>query len=136
MSHRSVRRAVLLVNLILALSLACSAVVTAAPPKGKSGKPKKPPERILKKRIAVLPMDVSVAPGGFRYGPTSIVAGVTDMLTSALRQTGRFIVVERARLEGVLGEQRLADEGLITPEQGDAHGSGQVGALRGGRAGE
>jgi curli biogenesis system outer membrane secretion channel CsgG len=91
-------------------------MAVAAPPKGKSGKGAEAPERILKKRIAVLPIDMSLAPGSYRRYPSSVVSGLTDLLTSALRETGHFIVVERARLDGVLGEQELAAQGIVTPE--------------------
>jgi curli biogenesis system outer membrane secretion channel CsgG len=106
---------------LLVIALVCGGIA-AAPAKGKAGKGAKAPERILKKRIAVLPIDVAVAPGGYRYHPRSVVAGLTDMLTTALRDTGRFVVVERARIEGILGEQQLADQGITTPETAPQRG--------------
>jgi curli biogenesis system outer membrane secretion channel CsgG len=104
----------------LVLGLVCAGV--AAPAKGKAGEGAKAPQRILKKRIAVLPIDVALAPGSYRRYPRSVVAGLTDMLTTALRGTKRFIVVERARLEGILGEQQLADQGITTPETAPERG--------------
>ncbi|MFQ5808962.1 MAG: CsgG/HfaB family protein [Armatimonadota bacterium] len=114
MRRTCVRGTTVLIAVFLVLGVACGGM--AAPAKGKAGKGAKAPERILKKRIAVLPIDVALAPGSYRRYPSSVVAGLTDMLTTALRETGRFIVVERARLEGILGEQQLADQGIITPE--------------------
>lgn len=39
--------------------------------------------------------------------------GMTDMLTSALFRTGRFIVLERENLDVVLQEQRLSSVGVV-----------------------
>jgi len=39
--------------------------------------------------------------------------GMTDMLTSALFRTGRFIVLERENLDAVLQEQKLSSVGVI-----------------------
>ena len=122
MSRQSMRGERAVGALLLVLVLACSSIAAAGPARAKRTKGSKGPERILKKRIAVLPIDVALAPGGYRLSPRSVVAGLTDMLTSALRDTGRFIVVERARLEGLLGEQRLAEQGIITPETAPQRG--------------
>ena len=46
------------------------------------------------------------------YGNWDVGAGMEAMLTTALIETGQFIVVERANLTDVLSEQELAASGI------------------------
>jgi len=61
---------------------------------------------------------VAVSAFEFRAGQGSrqIGDGMTDMLTDALVNTGRFIVLERERLSEVMAEQDLADTGRFAKE--------------------
>ena len=51
-----------------------------------------------------------------RGGPNAPGGGLTAMLTSALAETGRFLVVERSQLVDVLAEQQLTARDLVTGE--------------------
>lgn len=61
---------------------------------------------------------IAVSAFEFRAGQGSreIGDGMTDMLTDALTNTGRFIVLERERLNEVMAEQDLADTGRFAKE--------------------
>ncbi|HEY6373476.1 MAG TPA: CsgG/HfaB family protein, partial [Candidatus Sulfotelmatobacter sp.] len=48
--------------------------------------------------------------------PTDFARGMTEMLTTALTKTDRFIVLERAALEKVTGEQDLGAGGRVNVE--------------------
>ncbi|MCD6578579.1 hypothetical protein J7L48_03820 [bacterium] len=50
------------------------------------------------------------------YGNWEIGTGLSDMLITALVQSGRFTVVEREQLDKILGEQKLSLSGAITPQ--------------------
>lgn len=69
------------------------------------------------KRIAVSDFDV-------RSGQDSreIGSGMSDMLTNALFNTGRFIVLERDQLDEVMKEQDLANSGRFKKETAAAKG--------------
>jgi curli biogenesis system outer membrane secretion channel CsgG len=62
------------------------------------------PSNGQKLRIAVQPFDAGTQ-------GHSVGAGMADMLTDALFNTNRFIVVERDRLNDVMAEQDLGDSG-------------------------
>ena len=64
-----------------------------------------------KKRIAVSAFEFRAA-----QGSGSIGSGMSDMLTDALFNTGRFIVLERERLNEVTEEQDLANSGRFKKE--------------------
>lgn len=64
-----------------------------------------------KLRIAVLNIEPKAAGSDWRVGK-----GLSEMLTTALVNTGRYIVVERNELDKVLGEQNLATQGRVSPE--------------------
>jgi curli biogenesis system outer membrane secretion channel CsgG len=68
-----------------------------------------------KKRIAVMKFD---AVGAFvaQVGGSDIGGGLTAELITALNQTGRFIVLERADLPNVLREQELGMAKIATAE--------------------
>ncbi len=74
-------------------------------------------ERILKKRIAVITFedksDQSVSWGThFRDAGD----GMADMLTTALVESGRYVVLERSEIDRILQEQDLGVAGIVTPE--------------------
>jgi curli biogenesis system outer membrane secretion channel CsgG len=68
-----------------------------------------------KKRIAVAKFD---AAGAFtaQYGGWDIGGGLAAQLTSALVNSGHFIVVERAELASVLREQEMALQKIVSKE--------------------
>ena len=65
----------------------------------------------LKKRIAVSRFDDRSGSGYNHVG-----VGVSDMLTTALVKSGKFVVIERAEFDKVLEEQKLGQSGVVTPE--------------------
>jgi curli biogenesis system outer membrane secretion channel CsgG len=65
----------------------------------------------LKKRIAVSRFD-DRSGGGYNH----VGVGVSDMLTTALVKSGKFVVIERAEFDKVLEEQKLGQSGVVTPE--------------------
>ena len=79
-----------------------------------------PPAPVMsgpKRTVAVGKFD---AIGSFtqKYGDWDIGGGLAGMLTSALVQSDRFVVVERAELKEILSEQELKAGGLVNPETG------------------
>ncbi len=81
-----------------------------------------PQQRILKKRIAVLPTETTIEQWAWNFGQTSFTGGLTDMMTTALVKTGRFTVVERAELEAALNEMELTQQGVTTQQTGAQKG--------------
>lgn len=79
----------------------------------------KPPVRYLKKRIAVAPIGAAMGGAGLASYGNQLQA----MLITELRNTNRFIVVERENLEGILGEQDLAASGRIAKGSGPKTGN-------------
>ncbi|MCK4926732.1 CsgG/HfaB family protein [Candidatus Aerophobetes bacterium] len=72
------------------------------------------PGRVLKKRIAVAGFENKVQPWwGWHW---DIGEGMSDMLVSALVNTGRFTVLEREALQDILEEQNLAEEGRVSAQ--------------------
>jgi curli biogenesis system outer membrane secretion channel CsgG len=63
----------------------------------------------VKKRIAVSTFNDG---SGYHGGGT----GVSDMLTTALVKSGKFVVVERKEIEKVLQEQKMGLSGVITEQ--------------------
>lgn len=63
-------------------------------------------------------------PTGFllQYGQVDVGGGLAAMLTTALVQSGQFIVVERARLSSLMSEQELTVAGLVPAPHGAAPG--------------
>ena len=121
---------VLAVVLLAAFSLVGTAAFSAEKPA-----PAKPPAyHGLKKRIAVLPITLAAATTttASRYGPDEtyssttrsdleavpggLGAAMTEQLTTALINTGRFVVLERRALDEVLGEQDLGASGRVNPD--------------------
>lgn len=74
-----------------------------------------------KPSVAVAGFEVKVPRVRYELG-----TGLSDMLTNALVETGRFTVVERSHLDKILSEQGLALEGAV-----DASTGAQVGRLVG-----
>lgn len=74
-----------------------------------------PPPTGPKKRIAVAKFD---AAGNFVavYGSWDIGGGLAAQLTTALINSGHFIVVERAELAGVLREQEMGLQKVVSKE--------------------
>jgi len=50
------------------------------------------------------------------YGAGRLGTSASDILTTELFKTGAFIVVERAQLRRVMGEQSLGQTGVVNPE--------------------
>lgn len=50
------------------------------------------------------------------YGAGRLGTSASDILTTELFKTGAFILVERAQIKQVLGEQALAQTGVVNPE--------------------
>jgi curli biogenesis system outer membrane secretion channel CsgG len=57
-----------------------------------------------------------------KYGNWDIGGGLSAMMTTALIESGQFIVVERANLQQVLSEQELKTSRLTNPNTGPTHG--------------
>ena len=53
-----------------------------------------------------------------KYGDWDIGGGVAAMMTTALKESDRFIVLERAKLSEVLTEQQMKGEGLVSKQTG------------------
>lgn len=75
----------------------------------------------LKKRLAVMDFEDKTGHGSWHIG-----SGMSDMLTTALVKSGKFMVIERQQLEAVLKEQAMGLSGAITPQS-----AAQVGKLLG-----
>jgi curli biogenesis system outer membrane secretion channel CsgG len=78
-----------------------------------------------KKRVAVAKFDTI---GSFtnEYGAWDIGGGLAAQLTTALVESGQFIVIERAELASVLREQEMAKQGVVSKET-----ASQVGKMLG-----
>ena len=71
-------------------------------------------QRVLKKRIAVAGFENKVEPWWSWHW--NLGEGMSDMLVSALVDTGRFTVLEREALQDILEEQKLAEEGKVSAQ--------------------
>jgi curli biogenesis system outer membrane secretion channel CsgG len=69
----------------------------------------------LKKRLAVIRFENKVKTP-FPDESWKIGEGLTEMLTSELFKTGRFVMVERAALSDIVKEQELGQTGLVRKE--------------------
>ncbi|MGB8276063.1 MAG: CsgG/HfaB family protein [Alphaproteobacteria bacterium] len=76
-----------------------------------------PPVTGPKRTVAVGKFD---AIGAFtsKYGNWDIGGGLAAMLTSALAESKRFIVLERANIQQILSEQELKASGVTNPDTG------------------
>lgn len=116
--------------LALGSALACaSGGGGSAPPVAEFGGD---PDRLIQREVPAVrgPMrTVVVGPfdaiGSFtaKYGNWDIGGGIAAMLTTALQQSGRFIVVERANLDGILTEKELSGQGLTGGTSGAGVGN-------------
>lgn len=73
---------------------------------------------LAKMRVAVIPFDASsLRTGGYHsyWAQDDISSGVTDMFTTALFKSGKYTVIERAKLDAVLAEQNLGASGAVNP---------------------
>lgn len=68
-----------------------------------------------KKRIAVAKFD-TIGSFSAEYGTWDIGGGLAAQLTTALIDSGQFIVVERAERATVLREQEMAKQGVVSKE--------------------
>lgn len=82
-------------------------------------KPARPTYKHLKKRIAVL----DLKPGRYYGGISGIEHQVTNMLITALVNSGNFTVVERNELKAIMQEQALGQTGAITAQSAASIGS-------------
>ena len=76
-------------------------------------------------RIAVARFENKAGNTGRWYSP-SIGDGMADMLTTALFQSGRFIVLERAAIDDIMSEQDLGASGRVRGET-----AAQIGEIEG-----
>ncbi|HXZ47877.1 MAG TPA: CsgG/HfaB family protein [Usitatibacter sp.] len=80
------------------------------------------------KRTVVVDKFQSTSQFDAAYGNWDVGGGLAAMLTTALQQSGQFVVLERASLPAVLFEQQLKAGGAVNPETGPA--LGQVAAAQ------
>jgi curli biogenesis system outer membrane secretion channel CsgG len=75
-----------------------------------------------KRVVAVARFD---AVGSFTavYGNWDVGGGLEAMLITALMESNRFIVVERAQIQPILAEQQMKQSGLVNPTTGPAAGN-------------
>lgn len=128
---------------VLLLLLTCCAAF-AAPKKGnEKDKEKEQPAKVAdytgpKKRLAVTDMEVKVTttaatqPTGNGGVVTTVTVdipppvdfgtGLTEMLTTALIESKRFILLERKALQDVQGEQALGASGAVDPDSAPKQG--------------
>lgn len=130
-THGSAARSVARL-LVIAFTVATPLGALAAPPAAGStvvANAQLPPLSGPKHTVAVAPFG---ATSHFQaeFGQTDVGGGLAAMLTTALMETNAFIVVERAQLSGVLGEQELTNSGLTTGSGAPAPGALMSARLR------
>ncbi|MHC4872258.1 MAG: CsgG/HfaB family protein [Planctomycetota bacterium] len=127
----------LLFAVILVLNTQCSGADSKTADKSdKDSEKTEPAKNILTKKISEIPgpkRTVSVgnftAIGSFKaqYGDMDIGGGLGAMMTTALVESDRFIVLERANINQVLAEQEMKAQGLskgtAAPDTGKITGS-------------
>jgi len=91
-------------------------------------------ERALKLRIGVIMLSDDALTLTTAYAPTTettrieipppegFALGLTEMLTTALVETGHFVVLERSEIDKVLAEQDFGASGRVNPETAPALG--------------
>jgi curli biogenesis system outer membrane secretion channel CsgG len=57
------------------------------------------------------------------YGTWDVGGGLSAMLTTALDESGRFVILERANLDRVIGEQQIKTANAVNPEAGPKLGA-------------
>jgi curli biogenesis system outer membrane secretion channel CsgG len=80
------------------------------------------------KRSIVVDKFDSLSSFNAAYGTWDVGGGLSAMLTTALDQSGRFVILERANLDRVIGEQQIKMANGRTPEAGPQLGA--VGAAQ------
>ena len=70
------------------------------------------------KRVVSVGKFDSIGAFNAKYGEWDIGGGLSAMLTTALTESGRFIVLERAQLRQLTTEQELKASGVTNPETG------------------
>jgi len=80
----------------------------------------------LKKRVAVFDFEDKTEHRIRWWTGQPVGEGMADMLVTALVKTGKFQVLERDEIKGVIEEQKLGQSGLVTQES-----AAQVGKLLG-----
>ncbi len=105
---------------VVLLDSGCAQTTGSAPPAQGGGEPpgsvvSYPSYDGLKKRLAVIRMENKVRTP-LPDASWNIGDGLTEMLTSELFRTGRFIMIERAALADIVKEQELGQTGLVRKE--------------------
>ena len=120
-------RKILLISIIALAACGCATTGQQAR-KEESEAAKAPVLTGPKKRIAVLDFEDKVPRtqeraglletlfGGQREEQANIGTGMSDMLTTALFKSGKFIVVERQSLQDVMQEQQLGASGMVADQ--------------------
>src|SRR5947207_14399493 len=67
------------------------------------------------KRSIVVDKFDSLSTFNAAYGNWDVGGGLSAMLTRAIDQTGRFVILERANLDRVIGEQQIQAANAMTP---------------------
>lgn len=75
------------------------------------------------KRSVVVDKFDSLSTFNAAYGNWDVGGGLSAMLTTALDQSGRFVILERANLDRVIGEQQIKTANAATPEAGPSLGA-------------
>ncbi|MFQ5794033.1 MAG: CsgG/HfaB family protein [Candidatus Bipolaricaulia bacterium] len=103
-----------LLVLVLVVVIGCAPIPTSTQPSA-SVRPEIP---IQTRIIAFAPIRIAVSEFEDRSGTIfrwAVGRGMSDMLTTALFETGKFEPIERQALEQVIAEQRLGLSGLVNP---------------------
>src|SRR5688500_10047149 len=117
----SMRNPVCVVVFMLAFVTACAPTVVNRDSGHTIAQAQDQPMDGPKKRIAVMPFEMKAG-----RGSGSIGTGMSDMLTDALANSGRFIVLERETLKDVVAEQDLGRSGRVRKDSAP-----EIGAIEG-----
>ncbi|MBI4620115.1 MAG: hypothetical protein HY739_08135 [Desulfobacterales bacterium] len=103
-----------LITTLFLFTLGCAGMptMTRVPPPEKPVEKKAPKivSKGPKKRVGIVDFENKTT-----YGKGRLGFSASDILTTELFKTGAFIVVERAQLQKILGEQALGQSGVINP---------------------
>lgn len=75
------------------------------------------------KRSIVVDKFDSLSTFNTAYGNWDVGGGLSAMLTTALDESGRFVILERANLDRVIGEQQIKTANAANPEAGPRLGA-------------
>jgi curli biogenesis system outer membrane secretion channel CsgG len=100
------RRCLSGLTLLLAVALLSTAVTAAEQASPKAAK----------KRVAVFTFQDKTDENYHWWNGKGVGEGMADMLATALVKSGRYRVMERQEMDKLLGEQHLAESGVVTPE--------------------